>query len=133
MSMNVPPSDNNQDQTIIDNATVAPAQEVAAEQAPVANAEAQAAQEEQVIEGVAQGLAEDTITSEDIIMAMLMDNFGLSPQGAQSLFQLLMTDMVNDAQAAQAPVDTAMAVAPQEVTNAPEAPIDNTQLPPQGV
>lgn len=130
MSMNVPPSDNAQDQTIIDNATIAPAQEVAAEQAPVANAEAQAAQEEQVIEGVAQGLAEDTITSEDIIMAMLMDNFGLSPQGAQSLFQLLMTDMVNDA---QAPADTTMAVAPQEVTNASEAPIDNTQLPPQGV
>lgn len=138
MSMNVPPNENMQDAAVVDNAAVAPVNEVAAEQEAVAAAPvegevaaAPAAQEEQVLTEVAQDLAEDVISSEDIIIAMLMDNFGLSPQGAQSLFQLLMTDMAQDMQAA--PVDTSMAAGPQDVTNVPEAPVDTTQLPPEGV
>lgn len=61
------------------------------EQAPTAE------QEQQVIDGVAQGLADDEITAEDIMTAVLSDSLGLSPNGARSLFQLLMQDLADDA------------------------------------
>lgn len=119
MSANLPP----QDPAAIDNAVVNPEQEIINEAAPVVDdaaaaqvtadgTEAPAAQEGQVLDAVAEGLAAEEITAEDIIMAMLMDNFGLSSAGAQSLFNLLMTDLAQDAAAAQPTPDMAAAPAP---------------------
>ena len=68
-------------------------------QAPAPEGQPTEAQEQQVIEGVAQGLADDEITAEDIMTAVLSDSLGLSPNGARSLFQLLMQDLADDAQA----------------------------------
>lgn len=65
----------------------------------------QATQEQQVIEGVAQGLADEEITATDIMTAVLADSLGLSPAGAQSLFQLLMSELVDEVQEDAAPVD----------------------------
>lgn len=67
-------------------------------QAPATEGQPTEAQEQQVIEGVAQGLADDEITAEDIMTAVLSDSLGLSPNGARSLFQLLMQDLADDAQ-----------------------------------
>lgn len=58
----------------------------------------QATQDQQVIEGVAQGLADEEITATDIMTAVLSDSLGLSPAGAQSLFQLLMSELVDEVQ-----------------------------------
>lgn len=66
--------------------------------APATEGQPTEAQEQQVIEGVAQGLADDEITAEDIMTAVLSDSLGLSPNGARSLFQLLMQDLADDAQ-----------------------------------
>lgn len=63
--------------------------------------EQSAVQEQQVIEQVAEGLADDEITAEDIMIAVLSDSLGLSPSGAQSLFQLLMSDLADDAQTSE--------------------------------
>lgn len=120
MSMNTPQQPQPQDNTPME-ATPAPQPEVApatpVEQPEVAQTEQTApteqttpvdtapegqpteAQEQQVIEGVAQGLADDEITAEDIMTAVLSDSLGLSPNGARSLFQLLMQDLADDAQA----------------------------------
>ena len=105
MAMNTP---NNQPQDV--QPTVAPevqaAPEVAQpveqaapapEQAPAEGAAPQE-QEAQVIEEVAQGLADDEISAADIMTAVLSDTLGLSPSGAQSLFNLLMEDLMSDAQ-----------------------------------
>lgn len=113
MSMNTPqqPQPQPQDNTPIE--ATAPQPEVApAEQttpvdtapadtttAPATEGQPTEAQEQQVIEGVAQGLADDEITAEDIMTAVLSDSLGLSPNGARSLFQLLMQDLADDAQA----------------------------------
>lgn len=67
-------------------------------QAPAPEGQPTEAQEQQVLEGVAQGLADDEITAEDIMTAVLSDSLGLSPNGARSLFQLLMQDLADDAQ-----------------------------------
>ena len=53
-------------------------------------------QENQVIEEVAQGLADEEITAEDIMVAVLSDSLGLSPNGARSLFALLMQDLIDE-------------------------------------
>lgn len=66
---------------------------------------AQATQEQQVIEEVAQGLADEEITATDIMTAVLADSLGLSPAGAQSLFQLLMSELVDEVQEDAAPVE----------------------------
>ena len=66
--------------------------------APATEGQPTEAQEQQVLEGVAQGLADDEITAEDIMTAVLSDSLGLSPNGARSLFQLLMQDLADDAQ-----------------------------------
>lgn len=58
-------------------------------------AQAQVNQEQidnQVINKVAQGLADEDITARDIMTAVLSDSLGLSPAGASSLFDLLMTE-----------------------------------------
>lgn len=113
MSMNTPQQPQPQDNTSME-ATPAPQPEVApaeqtvpveqtapadTTQAPATEGQPTEAQEQQVIEGVAQGLADDEITAEDIMTAVLSDSLGLSPNGARSLFQLLMQDLADDAQA----------------------------------
>lgn len=65
----------------------------------------QQAQEQQVIEEVAQGLADEEITASDIMTAVLADSLGLSPAGAQSLFQILMSELEADVNEDIAPVD----------------------------
>lgn len=109
MAMNAPqPQDNMNAQPTPQDA--APAPQVDATPAapveqttPTADAPVEQAptveQEQQVINEVAQGLADDEITAEDIMTAVLSDSLGLSPNGARSLFQLLMQDLADDAQA----------------------------------
>ena len=78
-----------------------PEQTTPVEQTPATESqptEATQQQDMQVIEGVAQGLADDEITAEDIMVAVLSDSLGLSPNGARSLFQLLIQDLADDAQ-----------------------------------
>ena len=114
MSMNVPPEENPQ-------VAAAPAEQqpaAPAEEAPVTPEAAApteqvppeqvAAKDQQVVEAVAQGLADEEITAEDIMTAVLSDALGISPQGAQSLFRLLMTELVDET---QVPTDN---VPPQE-------------------
>ena len=82
----------------------APAQAEVVTPAP-APQEQQVSQEQadaQVVEQVGQALAEDAITAEDIMTAVLSDTLGISPAGAQSLFRLLMQDLVDDTEEAQA-------------------------------
>lgn len=113
MSMQQPiPPEQNVEPTVVDAPTegiaapVEPTMEqpVADGAAPVETQEA-APQDQQVIEQVAQGLAEEEITAADIMTAVLSDSLGISPAGAQSLFQLLMTELADDVQEDTAPVD----------------------------
>lgn len=48
------------------------------------------------IETVANALAEDEITAEDIMVAILTETLGVSPNAAQSLFNLLLQDTMTD-------------------------------------
>lgn len=119
MSMNVPPEENSQltaapaeqqpaAPTEVTKATpeaVAPTEQVLPEQA---SPEQVVAKDQQVVDAVAQGLADEEITAEDIMTAVLSDALGISPQGAQSLFRLLMTELVDEA---KTPTDN---VPPQE-------------------
>ena len=117
MAMNVPPEENPQpaaapvqpeaatevapaEQTPVTPEATAPTDQVPPEQA--------AANDQQVVEAVAQGLADEEITAEDIMTAVLSDALGITPQGAQSLFRLLMSELVDEE---QAPVED---VPPQE-------------------
>ena len=109
MSMNAPqPQDNMNAQPTPQDAAPAPQVDATPaapveQAAPVDTAQAPVEQtptveqEQQVIDGVAQGLADDEITAEDIMTAVLSDSLGLSPNGARNLFQLLMQDMEDDA------------------------------------
>ena len=111
MSMNTPqqpqPQNNTQMEATAPQPEVAPVEQTApvdttpadTTQAPAPEGQPTEVQEQQVIEGVAQGLADDEITAEDIMTAVLSDSLGLSPNGARSLFQLLMQDLADDAQA----------------------------------
>lgn len=82
MSMNVPENNMaNQQPEIVD--TTAPKE--------------QATNDTQVVETVAQGLANDEVTAEDIFVAMLSEQFGISPSSAVTLLQLLLQDMMDDA------------------------------------
>lgn len=105
MSMNVPPEENpqvasapaeQQPTAPVEEAPVAPEAAAPAEQVPPEQA---AAKDQQVVEAVAQGLADEEITAEDIMTAVLSDALGISPQGAQSLFRLLMSELVEEEQA----------------------------------
>lgn len=114
MSMNVPPEENpqltaapteQQPATPVEETPAAPEAVAPAKQVPP---EQVAAKDQQVVDAVAQGLADEEITAEDIMTAVLSDALGISPQGAQSLFRLLMTELTDEA---QAPTDN---VPPQE-------------------
>lgn len=97
MSMNVPPEENPQVAAALAEQQPAAPVEEAPEAAPPA--EQVAANDQQVVEAVAQGLADEEITAEDIMTAVLSDALGISPQGAQSLFRLLMTELTDETQA----------------------------------
>lgn len=114
MSMNVPPEENpqapatpaeQQPTAPVEEAPVTPEATAPTEQVPPEQA---AAKDQQVVDAVAQGLADEEITAEDIMTAVLSDALGISPQGAQSLFRLLMTELVDET---QVPTDN---VPPQE-------------------
>lgn len=107
MSMNVPPEENQQaaaapvqpevaaaaaptDQPPVPPEATAPVEQVPPEQA--------AANDQQVVKAIAQGLADEEITAEDIMVAVLSDALGITPQGAQSLFRLLMTELTDETQ-----------------------------------
>lgn len=76
------------------------------------------------IETVASALAEDEITAEDIMVAILTETLGVSPNAAQSLFNLLLQDTMTDV------ADTADAMSAAEpamdtTAQADDAVIDN--------
>lgn len=76
------------------------------------------------IETVASALAEDEITAEDIMVAILTETLGVSPNAAQSLFNLLLQDTMTDV------ADTADAMSAAEpaidtTAQADDAAIDN--------
>lgn len=79
----------------MENAEANPQQVTPEVQQSNEQAQAQVKQEQidnQVINEVAQGLADEDITARDIMTAVLSDSLGLSPAGASSLFDLLMTE-----------------------------------------
>lgn len=78
--------------------------------------EQQAQLDNQVVDTVATAIAEDRITARDIMTAVLSDSLGISPSASGSLIDLLMSDMLDDAQTAQVTPDTMQ--------------VDTTQQPP---
>lgn len=88
MSMNVPPEEN--------KPTTPPATPEQTAPVDTATQEQVEANDAQVVEAVAQGLEDEEITAEDIMTAVLSDSLGISPAGAQSLFRLLMTELVDE-------------------------------------
>lgn len=115
MSMNIPPEGNQpatppvQPEAPVQSTpeTVAPTEPVQPEQtAPVQSTtqEQVEANDAQVVEAVAQGLEDEEITAEDIMTAVLSDSLGISPAGAQSLFRLLMTELVDEEETEEEPV-----------------------------
>lgn len=110
MAMNIPPEENPQVQQQAAAAApvqpevqaAAPAPEqvqqapVTQEQNPAQAVEASPEKDQQIVEAVAQGLEDEEISAEDIMTAVLSETLGLTPRGAQSLFRLLMTDLVED-------------------------------------
>lgn len=101
MSMNMPPQPTEPvvEDTMV-NETVTPTGEVVQEE--TITTEQSASNDSQVIEAVAQGLADDEITAEDIMVAVLSESLGLSPAGASSLFNLLMQELMTE----EAPSET---------------------------
>lgn len=111
MSMNVPPNEeqmaNQQpvvdetsmtdvqtpDETVVTDETV----QTTPEQAAQVDAQAQEQQDAEVINAVGQAIADEQITATDIMTALLSDSFGLSPVGAQSLMQILLGELVDEA------------------------------------
>lgn len=95
MSMNMPPQPTEPvvEDTMV-NETVTPTGEVVQEE--TMTTEQSASNDSQVIEAVAQGLADDEITAEDIMVAVLSESLGLSPAGASSLFNLLMQELMTE-------------------------------------
>lgn len=102
MSMNMPnqqPTMPVQEETMVD-ATVTPTGEVVQQEETMTTEQLpqSEANDNQVIEAVAQGLAEDEISAEDIMVAVLSESLGLTPAGAASLFNLLMSELMTDEQ-----------------------------------
>lgn len=144
MSMNVPnndmsnqpavdnaavvPTDNTTVETIPTETTVTstPADVVTTDTVPVDNVQQQNANQQQtqadvdtqVVNTVGQALAEDAITAEDIMTAILVDSLGVSPNAAQQLFTLLLQDVAEDAAQAQQ-------TASQDMTMQQQPPMDN--------
>ena len=102
MAMNIPPEENPQVQQQAAEAAPEQVQQApeqvqqAPEQNPTQAVEASPEKDQQIVEAVAQGLEDEEITAEDIMTAVLSETLGLTPRGAQSLFRLLMTDLVED-------------------------------------
>lgn len=103
MSMNVPENNmTNQQPEIVDTTAtevVSPDTTTTIDETTVAETapQEQATNDTQVVETVAQGLANDEVTAEDIFVAMLSEQFGISPSSAVTLLQLLLQDMMDDA------------------------------------
>lgn len=76
------------------------------------------------IETVASALAEDEITAEDIMVAILTETLGVSPNAAQSLFNLLLQDTMTDV-ADTADAMTAAEPAMDTTAQADDAAINN--------
>lgn len=76
------------------------------------------------IETVASALAEDEITAEDIMVAILTETLGVSPNAAQSLFNLLLQDTMTDV-ADTADAMSAAEPAMETTAQADDAAIDN--------
>lgn len=94
MSMNVPENNmTNQQPEVVSPDTTTIDATTTVEPAP----QEQATNDTQVVETVAQGLANDEVTAEDIFVAMLSEQFGISPSSAVTLLQLLLQDMMDDA------------------------------------
>lgn len=110
MQQPIPPEQNPQppvDQTPVEptpqaQPTPEPTQEVPAQVTP----EQVQANDEAVVQAVAEGLADEEITAADIMTAVLSDSLGISPAGAQSLFQLLMSELQDEEPTEEPPVDT---------------------------
>ena len=133
MSMNVPPEDNMNVQPTVDTAQATQPEVQVAPAAPVEQAEVaqiedatpqttqeQAAQEQQAVDAIGQAIADEQISARDILTAVLSDTIGLSPAGANALIDILMTDLIGDEAAAQAPVEnTTVAEAPAQPTDVP--------------
>lgn len=97
MSMNVPPKENQSAPVTPTQPEVTPPTEQQITGTPSEQpTPTETPQENQVIEEVAQGLADEEITAEDIMVAVLSDSLGLSPNGARSLFALLMRDLIDE-------------------------------------
>ena len=119
MAMNVPPEENQQPTTPIQPEvaeTATPVEQAATSDTPAPTEqvppEQAAAKDQQVVEAVAQGLADEEITAEDIMTAVLSDALGITPQGAQSLFRLLMSELVDEEEAVNDESATDTAIAP---------------------
>lgn len=101
MSMNMPPQPTEPvvEDTMV-NETVTPTGEVVQEEEIMTTEQPPQSEtnDNQVIEAVAQGLEEDTISAEDIMVAVLSESLGLTPAGASSLFNLLMSELMTDEQ-----------------------------------
>mgnify|MGYP001786735972 CR=1 FL=1 len=115
MSMNLPPKENinvqPQPEQVMPQAQPAPAP------TEVQTTEAQATP--QVVEQIAEGIASDQIRGLDIIIAVLSDSLGISVPQAESLAQILIMDLADEAQEQQA--------APVQ----PEQTVASTDVPPQ--
>lgn len=135
MSMNVPPEDNTNVQPTVDTTQAAQPDVAVAPAAPVEQAEVaqiedatpqttqeQVAQEQQAVDAIGQAIADEQISARDILTAVLSDTIGLSPAGANALIDILMTDLIGDEAAAQAPVENTTVV---------ETPVQPTDVPPQ--
>lgn len=100
MSMNVPENNmTNQQPEIVDTTAteVVSPDATTIDETKKAAPKEQATNDTQVVETVAQGLANDEVTAEDIFVAMLSEQFGISPSSAVTLLQLLLQDMMDDA------------------------------------
>ena len=119
MSMNLPPKENinvqPQPEQVMPQAQPTPAP------TEVQTTEAQATPQEgeQVVEQIAEGIASDQIRGLDIIIAVLSDSLGISVPQAESLAQILIMDLADEAQEQQA--------APVQ----PEQTVASTDVPPQ--
>lgn len=101
MSMNMPnqePTMSVQEETMVDTAVTPTGETVQEETMTTEQPPQSEANDNQVIEAVAQGLEEDTISAEDIMVAVLSESLGLTPAGASSLFNLLMSELMTDEQ-----------------------------------
>ncbi len=75
----------------------------------------QAVQEEQAVVAIGQAIADEQISARDILTAIISDTIGLSPAGANSLIDILMTDLIDDQVAAGTVATEQAATMPTDV------------------